>query len=228
MLPALTKIMFCEFRRRIFPLSSPRALFHKPTNLKIFDDEEIDEPMPSNPETFASFGKTILMDDSTADFIIRCKTREFKVHKTILCARSPVLRASILSDMKEAKKREIYVEEIDEKTLGSVINFIYTGELDLGEEPDVQMLAWAGNKYLLPRFMEVLCYELRGEWSTGEMVADILISAHLYDSKDLKEVALGKIRRRRGLLKEAGFEKVMKEENSTRGRDIMLDLVKDL
>merc|ERR1711874_97775 len=111
--------------------------------------------------------------------------------------------------------------------MGSVISYIYTGELDLGEEPDVQLLAWAGDKYQLPGFMEVLCSKLRKEKLTGEMLADILISAHLHDSQDLKKVALEKIRINRRPLKEEGFEKVMKEEDSTRGRDILLDLVKN-
>ena len=185
-------------------------------------------PEPSSQETFASFGKTILMDYSTADFIIRCKTRKFQVHKTILCARSPVLRATILSDMKEAKKGEIYVEEIDEKTMESIIIFIYTGKLNLGKDPDVLMFAWAGHKYLLPGFMELLCFKIRKERTTGEMISDLLISAHLHDSDDLKEVAMEKIKDNRGLLKEEGFKKAMKEVDSTVGLNIMLDLVKDL
>ena len=185
-------------------------------------------PEPSSQETFASFGRTILMDYSTADFIIRCKTRKFQVHRTILCARSPVLRATILSDMKEAKKGEIYVEEIDEKTMESIIIFIYTGKLNLGKDPDVLMFAWAGHKYLLPGFMELLCFKIRKERTTGEMISDLLISAHLHDSKDLKEVAMEKIKDNRGLLKEEGFKKAIKEVDSTVGLNIMLDLVKDL
>ena len=40
-------------------------------------------------ETVSTYGKTILEDDATADFTIRCPTKEFRVHKAILCARSP-------------------------------------------------------------------------------------------------------------------------------------------
>ena len=36
---------------------------------------------------FSSFGKTIMEDDSTADFIIRCKSKAFNVHKNFFCAR---------------------------------------------------------------------------------------------------------------------------------------------
>ena len=38
-------------------------------------------------ETFSSFGQTIMEDDSTADFIIRCKSKAFHVHKNFFCAR---------------------------------------------------------------------------------------------------------------------------------------------
>ena len=43
-------------------------------------------------ETVSTYGKTILEDDATADFTIRCPTKEFRVHKAILCARSPFFR----------------------------------------------------------------------------------------------------------------------------------------
>ena len=41
--------------------------------------------------TFSSFGQTIMEDDSTADFIIRCKSKTFHVHKTFFCARLGLL-----------------------------------------------------------------------------------------------------------------------------------------
>ena len=94
-------------------------------------------PVPGPLETFSSFGKIILDDDATADFTIRCETKAFRVHKAVLCARSPVFRASILTPMQEAKKGEIFVEEIGEKSLSILIKFIYTGELELGENPDI-------------------------------------------------------------------------------------------
>merc|ERR1712036_193672 len=74
----------------------------------------------------------------------------------VLCAKSEVLRAGILTPMQEASKGEIFVKEVGEKALGTVIKYIYTGELELGENPDIVDLAWAGNKYLLGGFMDLL------------------------------------------------------------------------
>ena len=178
-------------------------------------------------ETFSCFGKTILEDDATADFTIRCETKELRVHKAVLCARSPVFRAGILTDMKEASKGEIFVEEIGEKTLATIINFIYTGELELGEKPDIQTLAWAGTKYLLPGFMDRLSLQVNGNLNgklSGEMIADLLITAHRHESEDLRRIASDKIRNKREIFNDPGFRKGMKEADPS----IMIDLVKDL
>ena len=129
--------------------------------------------LPEHRTQDTSF-KTILGDDDTADFTIRCPTKEFRVHRNILCARSPVFRASILTPMKEASKGEIFVEEIGEKTLATIIHFIYTGELELEEDPDILELSWAGNKYLLHGFMDLLTHRLYRLRLVGEQSVQTL------------------------------------------------------
>ena len=79
---------------------------------------------PSCQETFSSFGKMILEDDDTADFIIRCETKEFRVHRTILCARSPVFRASILTDMQEHTELYSLIHQIESKGGGPFLLLI--------------------------------------------------------------------------------------------------------
>ena len=181
---------------------------------------------PSTKETFSSFGKMILEDDATADFTIRCATKEFRVHKTILCARSPVFRASILTPMQEATKGEIFVEDIGEKTLAIILNFIYTGELELGENPDILDLAWAGTKYLLSGFMELLTLRLqmRKEEFPGEMIADLLIAAHRHGAENLRELAMDKIRANRDIFNDPGFKQGMEEVPNS----VMMEVFKDL
>ena len=41
----------------------------------------------STQETVPGLGKTLMDDNDTADFTIRCKTKEFRVHKAVFCAR---------------------------------------------------------------------------------------------------------------------------------------------
>ena len=35
----------------------------------------------------SALNKAIMQDEDTADFTVRCETREFKVHKNFLCSR---------------------------------------------------------------------------------------------------------------------------------------------
>ena len=175
-------------------------------------------------ETVSTYGKTILEDDATADFTIRCPTKEFRVHKAILCARSPVFRASILTPMKEASKGEIFLEEIDEKTMATTINFLYTGELELGEDPDIPALAWAGTKYLLPGFMDRLGIQAGKLDLKGEIIADLLLTANLHGAEELKRIALNKIRGNRKIFSDEGFRKVMEKADPS----IIMDVFKDL
>ena len=37
--------------------------------------------------TIPAKAKAIMLDEETADFTVRCQTREFKVHKAFLCSR---------------------------------------------------------------------------------------------------------------------------------------------
>ena len=51
--------------------------------------------------------------------------------------------------MVEAATGEIFVEDLGENTLATLIRYLYTGELELGEDPDIVELARGGDKYLL-------------------------------------------------------------------------------
>ena len=142
----------------------------------------------------------------------------------MICLRSPVFRASILSDMQEGRKGEIFIRDIDEKTLGTIIHFIYTGELELSEDYDLEMLVYAADKYYLPGIMKLLCNKMRKEKIKAETIADLLICASRHDAKEMREVALSKIRADRGISKEEGFKKRMKNIDSS----ILIDLLNDL
>ena len=121
----------------------------------------------------------IMKDESTADLKITCGERDnkkvFAVHKSFFCASSPVFRAAIESDMVEGRTKEIYIEEVDEKTLQKLIHYVYTGELT-GPDLNIQLVAWLADKYDLPGMKELLCFRMR-EDTDNENIADMLIAA---------------------------------------------------
>jgi len=182
------------------------------------------KPESDVQETFDSFGKAVMEDDSTTDFIIRCDTKAFNVHKNFFCNRSPVFRAAMLSDMEEGRKGEMVIGDIDEKTLGSVIKFIYTDQLEVVEDQDLQPLINAADKYDLPRLLILVVRQMKEVDITEEMVADLLISGYKHEKEELKELAYEKIRANREIIKQEGF----KEKMNGAPASIWVDLVKNL
>ena len=63
--------------------------------------------------------------------------------------------------MQEASKDEMLVKEVGEKGLSPVINFIYTGELELGD------LSWAGTDCTDLVNLQLMKFHLK-----GGMIAD--------------------------------------------------------
>ena len=122
-----------------------------------------------------------------------------------------MFRAAILSDMVEGRKGEMFVKDFDEKTLSTVIHFVYLSELEMTDDHDVQNLVLAADMYDLPGLRALLCLKMDKKDLSGEILADLLISANRHGAKDLREVVYKKIRAKRELCKEEGFRKKMKK-----------------
>ena len=131
----------------------------------------------------------------------------------------------ILGSMEEAIKGEVDIQDLDEGTLESLINFIYTGDFKISPDIDVQNMALAGDKYIMPDFSELLVYKLRNQDNIKpEIISDILLAAHRHNNTKLREVALEKIRAKRSIVNDQDFRETMKGANS----DLIFDLFNDL
>ena len=178
----------------------------------------------SSQETIPKVNKAIMADVETADFTMRCPTMTFRVHKTFLCARSTVLRTMVLADMEEGRKGEVFIPDIDEDTLSAMITFIYTVEVDMDEGLDLEMVVRAADKYDLPGFLDIFYFKMKKENLSNETIADLLITAHRYDSEELKETAMVKLRaNKKDILSDDRFRTKMMEAHPS----ILLDLIKD-
>ena len=116
--------------------------------------------------------------------------------------RSSVLRAMISGNMVEAQKNEVFIEDIDAETLASMIAFIYTGDFEVGDKTDVEMVARASDKYDIKGFLDLLCFKMKTGNVANDLIADMLITADRHDSKELKDVAMEKLRADRNIIKE--------------------------
>ena len=100
--------------------------------------------------------KINLQGDPSADLTINCDSETFRVHKGLLCYKSPVFSAMLNSDMREAREREINIKSMKSKTLNSMIHYMYTGELAEGwEDLDIQDVTIAADMYDMPDWMDL-------------------------------------------------------------------------
>ncbi|KAG9271741.1 speckle-type POZ protein-like A [Astyanax mexicanus] len=143
--------------------------------------------------------------------------QEFKAHKSILAARSPVFNAMFEHEMEESKKNRVDISDIDADVFKEMMGFIYTGKAPNLENMADSLLA-AADKYALER-LKVMCEEALCNGLSVENVADTLILADLHGAEQLKAQAIDFINRC-SVLRQLGC-KDGKNWNSNHATDIM-------
>ena len=77
-------------------------------------------------------------NDQLTDFTILSGTKSYRCHRVILASCSPVLKAMMMSGMKEATKKEVRLDNISPPILELLIDYMYRGAVDV---PDEHLLA---------------------------------------------------------------------------------------
>lgn len=85
---------------------------------------------------------------------------EFPCHRNILAASSEYFHALFSGDFKEKSENCIKFEEVSAKTLQAVIDYAYTGSLDVNIDNAQDLLA-AGSLFQYPEVLETSCEFLR-------------------------------------------------------------------
>lgn len=114
--------------------------------------------------------------------------QEFRAHKAILAARSPVFRAMFEHDTEESRKNCIEIHDLEPEVFKAMMGFIYTGK-----EPDLNSIAdavlAAADKYGLER-LKVMCQRALFRELSVENAAHTLFLADLHSAVQLKTRAI--------------------------------------
>ena len=83
--------------------------------------------------------------------------KEFKAHRRVLSEASPFFERLLKSDMKESIEGVIHLEMTNEQCLGDILEFIYTGHVQISaaEENGAQDLIIMSDYLVLPRLKTV-------------------------------------------------------------------------
>ncbi|KAL5509121.1 hypothetical protein EMCRGX_G004415 [Ephydatia muelleri] len=86
---------------------------------------------PKVPEynlTCSSDLACLLEDGQFSDVMLAVGSHEFKAHKAVLAARSPVFSAMFEHKMEESRKNHVEISDLDQEVMQEMLAYIYTGK----------------------------------------------------------------------------------------------------
>ncbi|KAJ5069911.1 pep-cterm sorting domain-containing protein [Anaeramoeba ignava] len=98
-------------------------------------------------------------EENYFDFEIVCKWKNkehlFKTHKSILSVRSEYFKGLFNSKMKEFQENKMVLEDVSKKTLNSILNYFYSGKIQINLENAVKILLFS-SKYLIQELTDYI------------------------------------------------------------------------
>ena len=108
---------------------------------------------------------------------------EFKAHRNVLSAASPFFHKLFHSDMKENQEGIARFEEISGSVMEDVLQFIYTGSVEVTQENSEDLIATA-NYHLIPGLKTVSGRFLEGQMSNSNCISTFYF-AEKYECEEL-------------------------------------------
>jgi len=109
--------------------------------------------------------------------------KEFKAHRNVFSAASPFLLKLLQSDMKENREGIVRFEEISGAVMEDVLEFIYTGSVDVTQENSEDLIA-AANCFLIPGLKTVSGRFLERQMSKSNCISTFYF-AEIYQCDEL-------------------------------------------
>lgn len=116
------------------------------------------------------------------------KGQEFKAHRTVLAARSPVFMAMMQHDTKEKATGIVPIEDIDPSVFTEFLNFLYAGELEDLNSDNALNLYVAADKYEVEE-LKIICLKYMLQNITVSNFCDIITVSLQYVERKLTDAA---------------------------------------
>nr|XP_033805879.1 kelch-like protein 1 [Geotrypetes seraphini] len=142
--------------------------------------------------------ESYLKQQQLCDVILIAGDRKIPAHRIVLSSASDYFAAMFTSDVCEAKQEEIKMEGIDPNALWDLVQFAYTGCLELKEDTIENLLA-AACLLQLPQVVEVCCHFLMKllhpsnclgirSFADAQGCIELMKVAHSYTMENIMEV----------------------------------------
>ena len=108
-----------------------------------------------------------------------------KAHRIVLCAASPFFYNAFNSDMKEKKEGVIRLEEMTRDVMEEVLEYLYTGHVDINEANAFDLMS-AADYFLLPTLKDLCSNVIAQTLSISSCIAAYYLAVR-YRCEDLQE-----------------------------------------
>ncbi|RCV35503.1 hypothetical protein SETIT_7G244700v2 [Setaria italica] len=151
-------------------------------------------PAPAPPPELPGHLERVLKDGRGADVTFNVAGREFRAHRVVLAARSPVFDAELLGPMAEKDaRRAVRVVDMEPAIFEMLLHFVYTdslpGSFDGYGTAVTQHLLVAADRYGLER-LKLMCVEKLCRSIDVSTVTTTLALADQHHCQELKEACV--------------------------------------
>uniref|UniRef100_A0A8D0FWE2 Kelch like family member 1 n=1 Tax=Strix occidentalis caurina TaxID=311401 RepID=A0A8D0FWE2_STROC len=168
-----------------------------PCDMDSCSSEEFYQAVHHAEQTFRKM-ESYLKQQQLCDVILIAGNRKIPAHRLVLSSVSDYFAAMFTSDVCEAKQEEIKMEGIDPNALWDLVQFAYTGCLELKEDTIENLLA-AACLLQLPQVVEVCCHFLMKllhpsnclgirAFADAQGCTELMKVAHNYTMENIMEV----------------------------------------
>ena len=126
----------------------------------------------------------MLTNQTLTDVTLQVEGKEFKAHKVVLAASSPVFAAMFKEGTKEHQDNYVNIEDIDSDVFDVFLRFLYSGQVENLDEMYFDLLA-AADKYDVQPLREICIQHMTKNISVDNVV-DMLALADRYDVEPIK------------------------------------------
>ena len=160
-------------------------------DIEVWSEETITVSHATSSESLERVPKKITKlwsDQTLTDVVLQCQGKEFKAHKLILAAASPVFEAMFKKDTKEHLDSCVNIEDMDSDVFEVFLHFIYTNQVDELDEMYLDLLAVA-DKYDVQPLREICIQHMAKNISLDNAV-EVLALAERHSIESIKSKTL--------------------------------------
>ncbi|XP_055944473.1 uncharacterized protein LOC129975435 [Argiope bruennichi] len=142
-------------------------------------------PTPAKLKGVVDDLRSLYKDQIAGDVQLKAASKTFSAHKSVLCARSPVFRSMLTTNMKEKIMERIQIDDLDDDTIDQFLLFLYTDDLEDLQWESAMKLYYAADKYQV-QLLKYLCSSFLVARLDISNVTDLLCLADRHQDSSLK------------------------------------------